>query len=116
MDNKKIATGVAVGAGIAAAVAAVAGAYFLYGAKDAAKNRKKVKAWSLKAKGEILEKLEKLSDVSEEVYNKIVDEVSEKYKKVKNIDQEDIEKFGKELKSHWRKMERDVKKKFSGKK
>jgi len=116
MDNKKIVKGAAIGAGIAAAVAAVAGAYFLYGAKDAAKNRKKVKAWSLKAKGEVLGKLEKLSDVSEEVYNKIVDEVSEKYKKIKDIDQADIEKFVSELKGHWKKMEKDVKKKLSGKK
>jgi len=116
MENKKLVKGAAIGVGIAAAVAAVAGAYFLDGAKDAAKNRKKVKAWSLKAKGEILGKLEKLSDVSEDVYNKIVDEVSEKYKKLKDVDMEDVENLVKELKSHWKKMEKDVKKKLSGKK
>ena len=107
---------IAVGVGIAAAVATVAGAYFLYGSKDASKNRKKIKAWSLKAKGEILEKLEKLSDINEEIYHKIVDEVSEKYKKIKNIDLEDVEKFAGELKSHWKKIEKEVKKKIAGKK
>jgi hypothetical protein len=110
MAKKSIIGGAAVGVGIAAAVAGVAGAYFLYGAKDAAKNRKKVKAWSLKAKGEVLGKLEKLSDVNEEIYHNIVDEVSEKYKKVKDVDQKDIEKFVKELKSHWKKIVKDVKK------
>jgi DNA-directed RNA polymerase subunit F len=116
MAKKSIGKDIAIGAGIAAAVAAVAGAYFLYGAKDAAKNRKKVKAWSLKAKGEVLEKLEKLSDINEEIYHKIVDEVSAKYQKIKDIDQEDIENFVGELKSHWKKIEKEVKKKISSKK
>ena len=116
MAKKSIGKDVAIGVGIAAAVAAVAGAYFLYGAKEAPKNRKKIKAWSLRAKGEVLEKLEKLSDINEEVYHKIVDDVSEKYKKVKNIDLEDLEKFVGELKSHWKKIEREVKKKVAGKK
>jgi hypothetical protein len=101
---------------VAAAVAAIAGAYFLYGSKNAPKNRKKVKAWSLKAKGEVLEKLEKLSDVNEQIYHKIVDEVSEKYQKMKNIDQKDIAEFIKELKSHWKKIEKEIKKKLPGKK
>jgi hypothetical protein len=116
MAKKSIGKDIAIGAGIAAAVAAVAGAYFLYGAKDAAKNRKKVKAWSLKAKGEVLEKLEKLSDINEEIYHKIVDEVSAKYQKIKDIDQKDIENFVGELKSHWKKIEKEVKKKISSKK
>jgi hypothetical protein len=48
-----------IGAGIAAGVAAAAlGAYFLYGSKDAKKNRAKVKGWMLKARGEVLEQLE----------------------------------------------------------
>ena len=54
----------AVGLGLAAiTAAAAAGAYFLYG-KDGAKNLKKIKSWSLKAKAEVLEKLEKAKDIS----------------------------------------------------
>ena len=45
-----------VGAGVGLAAVA-AGAHFLYG-KDGATNRKKVRGWALKAKGEMLEKLE----------------------------------------------------------
>jgi len=110
MPKKSIAKNIAIGAGITVAIVAVAGTYFLYGSKNAAKNRKKVKAWTLKAKGEILEKLEKLSEVSEEAYNKIIDDVSEKYKKVKNIDRSDIQTFTKELKGHWKKMQKEIKK------
>src|SRR3989344_7290819 len=93
---------VVIGAGIAAAVAAAAGVYFLYGSKNAVKNRKLVKGWMLKAKGEVLEKLEGLSEVSEQVYHKIVREVADKYQAAKNIDKKDIEEFVKELKSHWK--------------
>ena len=39
---------------------AAAGTYFLYGSKDAKKNRKAVKSWALKAKAEVLEALEKV--------------------------------------------------------
>ena len=38
------------------AVAGLAGAYFLYG-KNGAKNRKTIKAWSLRAKADVIEKL-----------------------------------------------------------
>ncbi len=98
-----------IGAGIAAVVAAVAGTYFLYGSKNAAKNRKKVKAWSLKAKGEILEKLENLKEVNEEIYHKIINEVSDKYQAVKSIDKADVVEFVDELKKHWKSIEKEVK-------
>lgn len=97
MENK-IAKGVVVGAGIAAVIA---GTYFLYGAKDSVKNRKKVKAWMFKAKGEILEQLENLSEVSEEKYHKIVKEVSEKYKTAKKLEEKEVAEFIDELKGHW---------------
>ena len=104
MENEKMSTGtkVAVGTGLAAlAVAGVAGAYFLYG-KDGAKNRKKVKSWAVKAKGDVLEKIEKLKDVNEEAYHAIVDAVSAKYAKLKTTTPEEIAQFTKEMKSHWK--------------
>lgn len=112
--KKKTATGtkVAIGLGIGAAVAAgIAGAYFLYG-KDGAKNRKKVKAWMLKAKGEALEKIEKLKDFSEDNYHAIVATVGEKYGKMKDVTPEEMDQFVKELKGHWK----NIKSEMSGKK
>src|SRR3990170_7547126 len=58
----------AVGAGLAAVAAAAAGTYFLYGSKKATKHRKEVKAWSLKARGEILEQLERLFHLHEKAF------------------------------------------------
>jgi len=108
MKSNQIVKGIAVGTGIAAVAAAIAGTYFLYGSKDAAKNRKKTKAWMLKAKGEILEQLENLSEISEDVYHKIVKEVSDKYQALKNIDKNEFEEFSDELKGHWKNIAKEM--------
>jgi len=104
MATKKSESGnrVIVGAGIAAvAAAAVAGGYFLYG-KAGAKKRKKIKGWMLKAKGEVLEQMEKGKEVTEETYHDVIDKVSQKYQSVKNIDPTELQQMVKELKSHWK--------------
>lgn len=104
-SNNNFVKGVAVGAGMAAVVA---GTYFLYGSKQSIKNRQKVKSWMLKAKGEILEQFENLSEVSEETYNKIVKEVSDKYQALMNIDKKDIAEFTDELKSYWKNIAKKI--------
>lgn len=102
---------VALGLGIVGlAAAGVAGAYFLYG-KDGAKNRKKIRSWALKAKGEVLEKIEKAKDLSEDYYHTAIDTVAAKYGKGKDITPEDIQAFAKDLKKHWK----DIKKELSPK-
>lgn len=100
--NKKTKQEVVVGAGLAAVAAAAAGAYFLYGTKEGAKKRKQVKAWSLKMKAEVLEKIEKLKDLDAETYEAIVASVAKKYEQVKGIEVADVAVLTKELKSHWK--------------
>ena len=92
---------------IAAFAAGVAAGYFLYG-KDGAKNRKKVKGWMLKAKGEVLERLEKLKDIDEEDYNKIIDSVSAKYSKMKSLDKDEVAKLMDDLRVHWKSIEKKL--------
>lgn len=90
------------------AVAGIAGAYFLYG-KNGAKNRKAVKTWTLRAKADVLEKLEKAKDVSQDTFHAAVDEISSKYgSKVKNISPEDIAAFAKDLKKHWKDIKSEL--------
>lgn len=102
-----IGTKVAVGAGLAAVAAFAAAGYFLYG-KDGAKNRKKVRGWMLKAKGEVLEGVEKLKEVTEEQYAAIVDKVSAKYAGLKNIDSKELEAMVRELRGHWKNIKRSI--------
>jgi hypothetical protein len=103
-NDNGLSTNTTVGIGLAvAAVAAAAGGYFLYGAKDAKRNRKMVRGWALKAKGEVLEGIEKMKDtVTEEAYYKVVDTVVGKYASYKNATSEEVDALGKELKSHWK--------------
>ena len=98
---------VAIGAGLATLVAFAAAGYFLYG-KDGAKNRKKVRGWMLKAKGEVLEGIEKLKDVTEEQYAMVVDKVGTKYKAVKNIDPVEVEAMMSEIRGHWKNIKKSM--------
>jgi len=94
----------------AAVLASLAGAYFLYGSKDAGKNRKHVKGWIVKAKGEVIEKLEQARTETEVQYSAVVDAVLKKYKAVKSIDTTEVEDLGRDLKKHWKVFQREMKK------
>jgi len=97
---------VAVGAGMLAALAA--GAYFLYGTKEGATKRVKIRGWVLRAKGEILEKMENLKDLNEDTYNNLVHSVLKKYEGLKNIDKSEVDALVTDLKKHWRNIHRHL--------
>lgn len=99
-----------IGLGVAAIAAAAAGAYFFYGSKNAVKNRRNLKSWAVKARGEVMENLEKLSDVTEQSYNKVVKDVLAKYKKLKNVAPGELAEMQKELTSSWRSIKTEVQK------
>lgn len=88
--------------------AGVAGAYFLYGSKNVTKNRKKVKGWTLKAKGEVLEKMETMKKIDETDYKRIVDTMAKKYKKLKTVNTKEAEALAKELKAQWKDIHKDA--------
>ena len=92
--------------GLAAATAV--GAYFVHNSKDAKKKIKNVKGWALKAKGEVLDKLEDMKDVSEDKYKTTVDSVLSKYAKVKKVEGPEVEKLAGELKSHWKTIVKEL--------
>jgi hypothetical protein len=93
--------------GVGAVLAAAAGAYFLYG-KDGAKNRKKVKGWMLKAKGEVLDKIEKAKDINEETYHQIIQSVAKRYEAIKTVDPAELAALIAELKAHWKNIKRHM--------
>lgn len=99
-----------------AGIATVAGAVFLYGTDAGKKKRKDIKGWMLKAKGEVVEKLEKVKDVNEEAYHKIVDTVAAKYKAVKSIAPEELAEVVDDLKKSWKHIARVAKAKAPKKK
>lgn len=111
-QNKSSDVGVVVG--VAAGVTAIAAAgYFLFG-PNGKNNRKVIKGWTVKMKGEVLEKIEKLKEITPEAYDAIIDEVSAKYAKLKHINQEEIAMVTADLKKYWKVISRDVKAKQGG--
>lgn len=105
MSDKKNKSGL-VGLGIL--VAGLAGMYYLYGTKDGGKKKEKIKGWMLKAKGEVLEKLEKTKEVNEETYNDLIAGVMKKYSVMKNIDKAELDKLGADLKKHWGNIKKSI--------
>lgn len=101
MKQKKSSHVGAIATGIAGLTAAAVGAYYLYGSDDAKKHRAKVKSWMLKAKGEVIEELEKVADVTEAGYLSAVDMVARKYNDLKQIDPVELEAFIVDMKDHW---------------
>jgi hypothetical protein len=98
---------VGLGIGLTAAAVAAAGAYFLYGSKKAAQNRKKVKGWSLKAKGEILEALEKAEQITEGEYDKLVEAATKAYGTVERASKGEIKDFKMEMLGHWKDLQKN---------
>jgi len=96
-------------AGVATAV--LAGSLFLYG-KEGKKKRKKIQSWMLKMKGDVLARIEKLSEIGEEKYESVVESVAHKYKKIESVENKEIDTLARELKKHWK----DIEKELSGKK
>lgn len=94
------------GFGLTAAAATAAGAYFLYGSKHAAQNRKKVKSWALKAKAEVLEGLEKAEQLTDEEYAKLVETATGVYGTVKNATKGEVADFKREMLAHWKDLQK----------
>lgn len=88
-------------------VGALAVGYYLYSPKGK-EHRQKVKAWTVKAKGEVLEQFEKKKELTEEQYRETIDKVTAKYAKLKSVGQAEAEKLNKELKKHWKEIKKGI--------
>jgi hypothetical protein len=85
----------------AAAAAAAAGAYWLYGAKDAARHRKLAKSWMLKARAEMMDLVEKAQDIDKETYMQLAGEVAKRYAGVAGVTAAESKRLVQDLKSGW---------------
>lgn len=101
---------------VAVGVAAVSAVAYLLMGPNGKKNRKDLKAWMVKMKADVAEKMENLKEVSASKYHDIVDEVASKYSKLKNINPADIKAEVLSLKKEWSKIASGNKKKTSSKK
>ncbi len=91
---------------IGGVAATVAGAYYLYGSREGVAARKNMSAFAVKMKGEMMQGLEKLKDVSEPKYKELLKKVEDKYKKA--ADSTEVKKVVGEISSVWNKMKKEV--------
>ena len=100
--KKAIGIGTAV---VATAAAAAAGAYLLYGSKQATKNRKIVKSWMGDAKREVMGQIRKAkSALSRADYEKMVDQAMRKYHKLSSASVSEVNKVARDIKREWKKF------------
>lgn len=97
---------VKVGVGVAAAAAvAAAGAYWFYGSDHASKHRKEVKSWMLKARAEMMEAVEKISDIDKKKYMEIVQQILARYSKMPGVTAAETAHMKKDLATTWMHIE-----------
>ena len=98
---------VGLGVGLTTAAVAAASTYLLYGGSARAKaNRQKVKGWTLRAKGEVLEALEKADGMSREDFEDLINNVSAVYGRLKNASKTDIATFRRDMEGCWGNIEK----------
>lgn len=99
----------AAGVALTAAVVAGVGAYFFYGSNKAGENRMKAKSWMLKAKGEVMEKVEQAKKMSKDDYEEIVDSVVQGYLALKVATKKEAGELTEELKNSWKRIDKVAK-------
>jgi hypothetical protein len=87
-----------IGIGIAGLAAT---AYFFFGPKGK-DHQKHLKAWAIKMKGDVIEKLEMAQEISEPVYHEIIDSVAKEYEKGMKASKAEINELAQDLKKHWK--------------
>jgi flagellar basal body-associated protein FliL len=98
-SNRSNAVKIAVVGASLAGLAATA--YFFFGPKGK-KHRQHAKAWAIKMKGDVVEKLEAAREITQPIYQEIIDRVAIEYKKGKKASQPEIDALAKDLKKHWK--------------
>lgn len=102
-QQQRIAKAAALGfvAGVVSTVAA--GGYFLYGPKGR-QHRRKVERWVMRARMEILDRMEDLGDISKEQFHAIVDRVTRRYGSMRHIGRTRAREVADDLKSRYEEM------------
>ena len=93
---------------IGASLAGLAAAYFFL-SPNGKKNLQDAKSWAIKMKGDVIEKLEQAIEVTEDVYNKIIDSVANEYEKKSKTSADEVKKLAEDLKKHWPAISQSVK-------
>ena len=99
-NDKSVSTStiLAIGAGVAAIATT---SYYLFG-PEGKDHRDKVKGWMIKMKGEIIERIEDVKELTEPLYHEIVDSVVASYMATSKISKDEVKAYADKLKGQWK--------------
>lgn len=105
---KKSGSGLVKLAVLGASLAGLAAtAYFFFGPKGK-QHQKHAKAWAIKMKGDVVEKLEAAKEISEPIYREIIDSVAAECEKGAKAGHAEITALAQDLKKHWKTISRSA--------
>lgn len=108
---RKTLSRIAVGTTLGAVLAAGAAAYFFTQTKSGKQAAKQIKTSAIHLSKEISKRLEKAKSVSQTKYNDIVEEVVDEYAAQKKVGKHTVVALKRDLKTHWRDVKQELKKK-----
>jgi gas vesicle protein len=108
---RKAVTTVAVGTTVGAVLAAGAAAYFFTQTKSGKAAAKKIKSTAVGLSREIGKRVHAVQKLSQSKYNDIVEEVVDEYAAQKKVGKQTVKSLKKDLKTHWKEVQRELKKK-----
>jgi gas vesicle protein len=91
---------------------AVSGAILFRGDKSRGR-RQKLAWWMEDAEDEVLKKVKKVKNISQDKFDEIVDKVVDKYEDIKGVAKDKIDELKEELKSRWDEVEEEAEKEDS---
>jgi hypothetical protein len=88
----------ALGAGVAALATTT---YYFFGPKGKT-HRDDLKGWMIRMKGEIIDRIEDVKELTEPVYREIIDSVVATYAATTKVSKEELQAFAERLKAQWK--------------
>lgn len=74
------------------------------------KLRRKTGKWAYDMRKEVMNRVQKTKDITQEKYNQIIDEIRPRYEAMKDTGSREMEELIDELKSHWQNISQEAKK------
>jgi hypothetical protein len=106
MAKKQKSTGAGNVALAGAGIAALAVATYFFTGDRGVKNKKHLRGWAVRMKGEVLEKIEDAREVTEPIYKEIVDKVAKAQMVAGSIPKKEILELAEDLKKDWKVLTR----------
>ncbi len=105
MSKKMRKVAVEAGVGVLTAAAlATAGAYLL----SSKSQRRKAKAWALKARREVAKSVKMARRMTEKEYTRVVDSAMKRYGALHGVGGAELKKAARDLKTEWARIQRDA--------